>query len=173
MTFKVIPGLVYNGLPVGYDDNGAVVTPPAPTPTPQPTVPPYINPVPSRSVIRTKMPWVASTRIYSDTKLDDHNIWLIPFTTGAFSSGSFDGGEWIDQPTFRLYQVIRNRDGLLVVDRSKVGAQTPSIQFMAGVPPARSSFVHLDPNEAYTLALWNQNTALGAGRMFMELQFHV
>lgn len=34
MAFKTISGLLYNGLPVGYDD-GAVVTPtPTPTPTP-------------------------------------------------------------------------------------------------------------------------------------------
>lgn len=170
MTFKVIPGLVYNGLPVGYDDSGAVTTTPVPTPTPQPSsVPPYINPVPSRSVILKRMPWTPSTRIYSDTKLDDHNIWLIPFTTAGFTLGSFSAGEWIDQPSARIMQVIRNRDAVVVVSLN--GVQTPSFNFIDTVPLQHSGKIQLDHNETYTIAIWNQTTALGAGRMFCELQF--
>lgn len=172
MTFQVIPGLTYNGLPVGYEDTGTVVTPtPTPTPVPTPVVPSYVNPIPSRSVILTKMPWTPATRIYSRTKLDDHNIWLIPFTVGAFNSGSFAGGEWQDQPTSRYFQIIRNKDGVVVLDRSKASAQTPSFNFMAGVPPARSGIIQLVNGEAYTLAVWNAVTAFGSGQMFMELQY--
>lgn len=132
-------------------------------------VPPYVNPQPGRTPFVVKMPWTPATRIYSGQALNDHNIWLIPFTTGAFASGSFSGGEWIDQPTTRNVRLIRNRDAAVIAQLN--GVQTPSINFTGSVPPPRSWLVQLDHNETYTLAVWNQVTATGAGRMFMELQY--
>lgn len=145
------------------------VPPQPPQPPTTGPVPPYVNPQPSRTPIVVKMPWTPATRIYSGVKLDDHNIWLIPFTTGAFSSGTFAGGEWIDQPTFRNYQVIRNRDGTVIFNGHP--AQTPSFNFTSAAPPPHSGLVQLDHNEQYTLAIWNEVTATGSGRMFMELQY--
>ena len=132
-------------------------------------MPPYINPEPSRAPTVTKMPWTPGYDIKPGPKLDDHNIWLIPFTTGAFSSGSFSMGEWIDQPTARCVRLIRNRDGVTLLTMN--GPQTPSFNFIDTPPPIHSGKVQLDHNETYTLAVWNQVTATGSGRMFCELQF--
>jgi len=73
----------------------------APQPPQPPTgpVPPYINPQPSLRPAVTPMPWLAGHDIKPGPKLDQTNIWIIPFTVGAFSSGSFSMGEWQAQPT--------------------------------------------------------------------------
>ena len=132
-------------------------------------VPPYINPQPGRTPAVTPMPWTPAHDIRPGPKLDDTNIWLIPFTTGAFVSGSFSLGEWQSQPTRRCLRLIRNRDSavLLVMD----GPQTPSFNFIDTPPLPHSGKVQLDHNETYTLAVWNQVTAAGSGTMFVELQF--
>jgi len=142
-----------------------VVTPPA-TGVPDVVLPPEVA---GRSIVKTPMAWAnGAPRIIAD--LNDSNVWAIPFTVGAFTSGTLRGGEWQQQAADRLYRLIRNRDGAVIAKSPDFGAIRPGIAFV-NVPATQwSGKVQLVSGEKYTLAIWNKPpTPDGSGRMFMEL----
>lgn len=141
-----------------------------PPPPPPPAVPRFFDPFPLRHSIQTELPWnSAFGRIYSIAPLTDQNEWLIGVTTGAdYTSGSFVMGEWQGLPWFRDLAIYRNRDGVKVYQLSTV--QTPSVIFVPGIQPPRSSYAQLVPNERYTIAVTN-HTPGGSSPMFGELHF--
>lgn len=87
--------------------------------------------VAGRQVIITPMPWKSGApRVTAD--LNDSNVWALPFTPTAFTSAHFAGGEWQSQPWWRLFALIRNRDGVVITRSPSYGVQTPSINMVPG-----------------------------------------
>jgi hypothetical protein len=78
MAFKTIPGLLYNGIPVGYDDG--VATSPSPTPTPISTFPSDAALFPGKYVFHQHADFVNGSRVISSITIDSPTVWLVDFT---------------------------------------------------------------------------------------------
>jgi len=145
--------------------------PPATTPPEPPAVPQYVIPseCAGRGKILTPIEWRSGVRYYSAAALSDSNVWVMPFTPGAFGSARLAGGDWIDGRRGRLYQLIRNRDGKVLYAGPNYGVPTPSLVITTGVKLGQ---VTVAANEDYTLAIWNMADE-APGRMFMDLYFPV
>lgn len=123
--------------------------------------------VAGRQVIKSRIAWVnGAPRLVAD--LNDGNVWAIAFTPGEFTTARFAGGEWQSQQTARMFAIVRNRDGAVIVRGPSFGTVSPSVNLVPTAPAPHSGKYQVVPGEAYTLAIWN---AAGPGRMFMEFYY--
>lgn len=156
MTFKTIPGLMFNGVPVGYDDTSdttPVVTPPTPSIPVMSFVAP--NEVATRIKLLTKVEWgKGHPSFYSLAPLTDQNVWLICFTPTDNIKTIITTAEYGGPNTARNWRLIRNRDGKVVASSGTRPIQGPGVT-MNSVGTIFSPALVVDINEPYTFAIWN------------------
>jgi hypothetical protein len=121
--------------------------------------------------MQTVIPWTSGARVISGGPLDDSNVWLCQFTTGAAIDHDvrLAGAEYGGGPIPRHAVLIRNRDNQVLAT-----VKGASITIWATFNPTQSTGPLvvpkpvLAPQSVYTLAVWN-DPGHGSGKMMMDL----
>lgn len=167
MTFKTIPGLSFNGSPVGYDD-GAVVTPPTPPSPPVVVVPPAL--IAGRSQMVTPISWINGKRYLSPGVLGPGNYWAFLFTppTTGFSTVRMVGAENGGGPQMREWVLFRADTGAIVQKDSRPLSTVQLRLAVNRAPDPRHFEARVDQGVDYILAIIT-SVGLPPSAMFMDL----
>lgn len=184
MTYKVIPGLIYNGMPVYTEDvivsaNGGIDT----VPNPDPVIIFPTNLQNRITIGRQQLPWIpwqSTNRRVSPAKLNDSNMWVLHFTVSTsnprivrIQAGEYpiDGSPAVSRNSI----LIRDKDSKIIsTQHGNTITQLLAFPGQVTYPPApfdvmvRKQYADIVLNESYTFVLWN-DIGQPASTMLCEL----
>lgn len=175
-NYVPVPDLLFKGAQVYTLEGATTSTDPAPAPQPPAPTPTLVLPanLANRTRMEISLPCGDVARKYSPHPLDDTNVLICKFSTGATPITARDlrlqAAEYGGNPTPRIALLIRNSDGAVLA--TQMG--TTVTQWMSFVKKVSTLFYVAPPvlevNTDYSWVVYNQS---GAGPSTLFVDFYI